>query len=140
MAKKRIRDKDQKINKILMASYHLINKKGYSSVTTNLIAEKAGVAIGTLYKYFPEGKSDILRTIFQKGTEHAIERWVPEKLDIQNIESIRYSEFFKEIFLVNIQKHREGFSLVKAYESEILVNQKFYDETKSTYYDSEIFL
>lgn len=41
-----------KIELIFEAAQHLIEEQGIEKLTTNAIAEKAGISIGTLYQYF----------------------------------------------------------------------------------------
>jgi AcrR family transcriptional regulator len=38
---------------ILLATAHLLNRKPLGDVSTNHIAKKTGISIGTLYKYYP---------------------------------------------------------------------------------------
>lgn len=38
---------------ILQATTHLLNRKTFGEVSTNHIARKTGISIGTLYKYYP---------------------------------------------------------------------------------------
>jgi AcrR family transcriptional regulator len=38
---------------ILVATAHLLNRKPFGEVSTNHIAKKTGISIGTLYKYYP---------------------------------------------------------------------------------------
>ena len=38
---------------ILEATTHLLNRKPFGEVSTNHIAKKTGISIGTLYKYYP---------------------------------------------------------------------------------------
>jgi AcrR family transcriptional regulator len=40
-------------DEILQATAHLLNRKPLGEVSTNLIARKTGISIGTLYKYYP---------------------------------------------------------------------------------------
>ena len=40
-------------NDILEATAHLLNRKPFDEVSTNHIAKKTGISIGTLYKYYP---------------------------------------------------------------------------------------
>ena len=42
----------QKVELILEATIRLLEKGGHDAVTTNAVAEMAGVSIGTLYQYF----------------------------------------------------------------------------------------
>ncbi len=41
------------VEAVLEASAQVFEEEGYGSATTNRIAERAGVSIGTLYQYFP---------------------------------------------------------------------------------------
>src|SRR6201996_8497251 len=38
---------------ILKATAHLLNRKPFGEVSTNHIAKKTGISVGTLYKYYP---------------------------------------------------------------------------------------
>lgn len=48
--------------RILDAAAHVFSEHGYAAGTTNRIAEKAGVSIGSLYQYFPN-KDSVLRAL-----------------------------------------------------------------------------
>jgi AcrR family transcriptional regulator len=41
------------VERILVAAAHVFDERGYGATTTNDIADEAGVAIGSLYQYFP---------------------------------------------------------------------------------------
>ena len=41
------------VEEILSAAAQVFEARGYAAGTTNRIAERAGVSIGTLYQYFP---------------------------------------------------------------------------------------
>jgi AcrR family transcriptional regulator len=56
--------------RILTASLDLFNKKGSAEVSTNHIADAAGISPGNLYYHF-RNKGEIIRTIFLS----MIERW-----------------------------------------------------------------
>lgn len=55
----------QKIELILEAATRLIERAGIPSLTTNAIAETAGISIGTLYQYFAD-KEAILRALIDR--------------------------------------------------------------------------
>lgn len=61
--KKRTRDKEAKIARIIDATLLLIEKKCYARVTSRDIAREAGVSNGLVFKYFPEGKPAILKEL-----------------------------------------------------------------------------
>lgn len=58
----------QKIELILEAATRLLDQGGVESLTTNAVAEKAGVSIGTLYQYFDD-KQAILNALVQREVE-----------------------------------------------------------------------
>jgi AcrR family transcriptional regulator len=45
------------VDRLLDAAARLFADVGYEAATTNAIAEKAGVSIGSLYRYFPDRKA-----------------------------------------------------------------------------------
>ncbi|UCF85769.1 MAG: TetR/AcrR family transcriptional regulator [Desulfobacteraceae bacterium] len=55
---------------IYEAAVQVFTENGYAGATTDLIAERAGVSIGTLYQYFPNKKA-ILIGIWNRGMEDA---------------------------------------------------------------------
>ena len=57
------------VNKILNATSVLLFEYGYSKLTTNHIAKKAGMSIGTLYQYF-EDKETILYALTLRWYDH----------------------------------------------------------------------
>lgn len=56
---------------ILKASTHIIEQFGLENMSTNKIAEKAGVSIGSLYQYFPN-KEAIMAKLMDKYTERQL--------------------------------------------------------------------
>jgi AcrR family transcriptional regulator len=57
------------VEAILSATTHILTENGYDQLTTNRVAERAGVSIGSLYQYFPN--KDAL--IFALAEHHANE-------------------------------------------------------------------
>jgi AcrR family transcriptional regulator len=41
------------IDAVLQAATHILGQRGWRGITTNAVAEAAGVSIGSLYQYFP---------------------------------------------------------------------------------------
>ena len=56
------------VRAIVEAATHILNTEGASGFTTNHIAKKAGVSIGSLYQYFPN-KDSISSKIFETYVE-----------------------------------------------------------------------
>lgn len=57
-----------KIDLMLEAAMQLIERDGIDALTTNAVAEKAGVSIGTLYQYF-DNRQAILTALAQRELE-----------------------------------------------------------------------
>jgi AcrR family transcriptional regulator len=53
---------------IFEAALQLLNEGDLASVTTNAVAQRAGVSIGTLYQYFSD-KHELLDSLVQRHTE-----------------------------------------------------------------------
>ena len=59
------------VDAIVQAGRELLASEGASSLTTNRIAERAGVSIGSLYRYFPN-KDAVLAAIYDTDTGREI--------------------------------------------------------------------
>lgn len=57
------------VQAILSATAHILIEDGYDKLTTNRVADRAGVSIGSLYQYFPNKKA----LIFALAEHHANE-------------------------------------------------------------------
>src|SRR5215469_17042277 len=55
----------QTVDAILDAVVRLLKREGFTALTTNRIAETAGVSIGSVYQYFSD-KSAIFRALHQR--------------------------------------------------------------------------
>lgn len=122
-------DNNDKYGLILLSSRKLIEEIGFSALTMDKVAQKAGIAKGTLYIYFKD-KNELVEKVLSQGFEVMFER-IKSKVDIQNghIEKLRvliaenisyiYENryFFKTVFLdeVNVvflkKKSQESFNL-----------------------------
>ena len=90
------------VDQILEAAARVFAKRGYAGATTNHIAERAGVSIGSLYQYFPnkdtilvalharhmESASEVLRKMMEealgekKAPEHLLRRFVRQIIEM----------------------------------------------------------
>ncbi len=67
------------VEAILEATTHILTEKGYDKTNTNIIAELAGVSIGSLYQYFPNKESLMVALMEQHC--HEIAEIVESKLN-----------------------------------------------------------
>ncbi|MFI6345278.1 TetR/AcrR family transcriptional regulator [Streptomyces sp. NPDC050560] len=73
-----------RLEQMLEAAAALIDEIGYRNITTTLIAERAGVAVGSLYQFFPDKRALVrgltLRNleVFEARVAERIEKATPE--------------------------------------------------------------
>jgi len=63
---------DQQRQNIIAVSRELFTQKGYTETSTREINERAGIAEGLLYYYFPKGKRQLLDVIVHEGVEDRV--------------------------------------------------------------------
>jgi AcrR family transcriptional regulator len=112
--KKFRRNKQEKIDLIYDTFFNLIIDKGYHKTSTNHIAEKAGVSIGTIYKYFPNGKQDIMRKYFEETMENVL-----KSSNLFNVDENKIRDFLKDFILVLYKNHKEKKGYNIAFRSAI---------------------
>ena len=56
------------VDTVLQATARVLVKHGFDGLTTNLVAESAGVSIGSLYQYFPN-KAALVGALIEKHVE-----------------------------------------------------------------------
>lgn len=76
------------VNAVLEAAFQILEQDGEARLTTNLIAERAGVSIGTLYQYF-EDREAILAAMGQRQAEATRERITNIILESPETSSVR---------------------------------------------------
>ena len=57
------------VDSILEATAHVLSERGYAGTNTNLVAERAGVSVGSVYQYFPN-KDSLISALHER---HATE-------------------------------------------------------------------
>ena len=117
-SKKFNRNKQEKINLIYDTFFKLILKRGYHKTSTNHVAKSAKISIGTIYKYFPKGKEDIIRKYFEESMETFLDR---QNLDSINDENIR--DFLNHFVLELFKNHQEnkGYNLAFSGFPELII-------------------
>jgi AcrR family transcriptional regulator len=66
------------VDELLSAAAQVFEAHGYAAGTTNRIARRAGVSIGTLYQYFPSKEAIAVALLEQHvaDTDHRLHEWV----------------------------------------------------------------
>jgi AcrR family transcriptional regulator len=121
--KKFSRNKQEKINSIYDTFYRLLNEIGYDKITTNLIAEVSNVSIGTIYRYFPGGKSSII-----KGTlEHTSDK-IFDIDDFNSMNERNLPEILEHIIHKHLRVHRENYQYHLAVNQAVLSNKELFKD------------
>lgn len=93
-------------------------KKGYHDASISAIAEKAGISVGSVYKYF-ENKQDLFLTT----VDHSIERMEMLLTDLAKADEdviIKVEKILREV----IRSSRENAIIIKLYNNMTAVNDK----------------
>ncbi|WP_221467692.1 TetR family transcriptional regulator [Saccharopolyspora phatthalungensis] len=93
----------QRVEKMLSACAELIDEVGYDGLTTTLIAERAGVAVGSLYQFFPDK-----RAVVQELTLRNLDRFVRTvSVRFDQLELEHWWDAVDAVFDVYLTMHRE---------------------------------
>ncbi|MDA3644541.1 TetR family transcriptional regulator [Saccharopolyspora indica] len=93
----------QRVEKMLVACAELIDEVGYDGLTTTLIAERAGVAVGSLYQFFPDK-----RAVVQELTLRNLDRFVRTvSARFEQLELAHWWDAVDAVFDVYLTMHRE---------------------------------
>ena len=112
--KKFSRNKQEKINLIYKTFFRLILEHGYHKTSTNHVAKSAKISIGTIYKYFPKGKEDIIRNYFEESMKQFFKR-----INLINIKDENIKEFLNHFILELYKNHLENKGYIIAFRSAI---------------------
>ncbi len=98
----RDRQKQERERRIVKAGEWLFVRKGYAEVAMEDIAARAGLAVGTIYNYFPS-KSALLLAIIRRETESLLARGL-KILDDPPRDAVAAACAFTEIFLDDLTR------------------------------------
>jgi AcrR family transcriptional regulator len=101
----------KRVELMLEACARLIDELGYDGVTTTLIAERAGVAVGSLYQFFPD-KRAVVQALTKRHLEHFTAE-IDRRLDWKHLE--HWWDGVDEIIDIYVEMYRTlpGFSRVR---------------------------
>ena len=100
-----------RVEAILRAAGALLGEVGYDAVTTNLIAERAGVPVGSIYQFF-ETKDDIIAALVERFQERIL-KLAGEELDAACAVRDRHAFVAKLVDgIARIQTEASGFVCV----------------------------
>nr|KXH73068.1 MAG: hypothetical protein AM325_08485 [Candidatus Thorarchaeota archaeon SMTZ1-45] len=152
--KKFTRDREAKIEKIITSMTEIIREKGLSRASVRDIPERADLSIGTVYRYFPKGKIDIVREMTRRNIRETLDLDVPDDLDlpgfmqvwahmIDKAIQIRRSNLFVEelatpLMTAGNETYREFSNMVAGFYNELARRFKKVEWLKD-YSEAELF-
>jgi|SRR5208283_2797252 len=98
----RDRQKQERERRIVKAAERLFARKGYAEVAMEDVAARAGLAVGTIYNYFPS-KSALLLAIVRSETESLLAR-ARKIIDDPPNDPVAAVSAFTEIFLEDVTR------------------------------------
>ncbi|MCG8917558.1 TetR family transcriptional regulator [Actinokineospora spheciospongiae] len=93
----------KRVEKMLEACAELVGELGYDGVTTTLIAERAGVAVGSLYQFFPD-KRAVVQALTQRNLDYFMTE-IGRRLDEADL--AHWYDGADLIFDIYVQMYRE---------------------------------
>lgn len=75
------------VDAILQSAAEILKEMDYAKFNTNLVAERAGISIGSLYQYFPN-KDALIVALHKKHTQH-IHNLIRTVIDSQNAQTLK---------------------------------------------------
>jgi AcrR family transcriptional regulator len=103
------------VEAIVEAAAHILIKHGYDAFTTNRVAEKAGVSIGSLYQYFPN-KDALLSELMRRHVAE-IERGIEEMAELARTAPL--AEVIRVGILQNVRSHQIDPALHRVLSEEV---------------------
>ncbi len=121
-------DLPDKQKKILEAAIQISNEKGFSSATTSEIAKRAGVAEGTIFRYF-KTKNDILHGVMLQAIKVASNKVVIASIAkiFNNEEQKDLKSILKDILMDRYNMVQKFFPLFRVVISEALFHKDIRD-------------
>ena len=101
----------KRVEQMLQACATLIDELGYDGVTTTLIAERAGVAVGSLYQFFPD-KRAVVQELTKRNLEHFAAE-IERRLDWDSLEHWWHGVDEIIDIYVEMYRNRPGFARVR---------------------------
>ncbi|KJH69574.1 TetR/AcrR family transcriptional regulator [Aliterella atlantica] len=89
------------VEAILLATTHILTENGYDQLTTNRVAERAGVSIGSLYQYFPNKQA----LIFALAEHHANEMVQLAQHHLEGLSDRTIPEVLRQIIKAALAAH-----------------------------------
>lgn len=106
----------KRVAKMLDSCAELIDDVGYDALTTTLIAKRAGVAVGSLYQFFPD-KRAVVQALTQRNLEQFM-RAVQQRLT--TVDTDHWWTVVDSLLDVYLQMHRGTPGFAKVHFGDVI--------------------
>jgi AcrR family transcriptional regulator len=117
-----------KRNHIIQAAIAVVAEQGFQRTTIKQIAQKAGVADGTIYNYF-QNKEAILMGIMAQFTEAEV-----RDIHFAEAEGVDFETFVREYIAQRMAEVSADFQALKVIMSETMVNEELSQRINEAFY------
>jgi len=105
------------VQAVIQAAAELFCDPGYDHASTNRIAERAGVSIGSLYQYFAN-KEAILAALLEEH-QHAVHEVLEEALLVLDDPEVPFRQGLEELFTRLVDFHAADPELTRVLSAEV---------------------
>lgn len=106
----------KRVDRMLEACAVLVDELGYDGVTTTLIAERAGTAVGSLYQFFPDK-----RAVVQALTQRNMERFMTLAGErMASVDHQHWWDIVDSLLDIYLQMHRETPGFAKVHFGDVV--------------------
>jgi AcrR family transcriptional regulator len=103
------------VTAILDATARILVERGYAATSTNAVAERAGVSVGSLYQYFPN-KDALIAALHARHADQmkaVIERVLARAMDVNLVDGLT------ELIEASVEAHRVDADLHRVLEQQL---------------------
>ena len=124
--KKFTRNPEEKKERIYKAFFDLVIKNGYDKTSTNHIAEAANIGIGTVYRHFPNGKSDIILKYFENSKDIVF-----NIKDFEKLKEVNFVNTFERFIRSNLENQKKNPGYRIAFRQSIMSDKELKEKYKT---------
>lgn len=115
----------RRVERMLDAASDLLNEHGYEALTTTAIAKRAGVAVGSLYQFFPDK-----RAVVQALTQRNLERFMAEvSMRLPGDDRQHWWDLVDALLDIYLRMHREVPGFARVHFGDV-VDRRLLDERR----------
>jgi len=115
----------RRVERMLDAASDLLNEHGYEALTTTAIAKRAGVAVGSLYQFFPDK-----RAVVQALTQRNLERFMAEvSMRLPGGDRQHWWDLVDALLDIYLRMHREVPGFARVHFGDV-VDRRLLDERR----------